>query len=136
MIEVKKFFGFAFGGNNDFGEEIALKESKLIDFSSKPTGVGFAIRNNQEADLSNQSSMVALVTVSADIDLTVEFKTEKSNGTPEVSKRICLKKGENNVTALIPSDLSSPLKEIVFFFERHEREYDVEIKFNYVSFLR
>ena len=62
MIEVKKFFGFAFGGNNDFGEEIALKESKLIDFSSKPTGVGFAIRNNQEADLSNQSSMVALVT--------------------------------------------------------------------------
>ena len=47
MIEVKKFFGFAFGGNNDFGEEIALKESKLIDFSSKPTGVGFAIRNNQ-----------------------------------------------------------------------------------------
>ena len=85
---------------------------------------------------SNQSSMVALVTVSADIDLTVEFKTEKSNGTPEVSKRICLKKGENNVTALIPSDLSSPLKEIVFFFERHEREDDVEIKFNYVSFLR
>mgnify|MGYP004556344869 CR=1 FL=1 len=27
-------------------------------------------------------------------------------------------------------------KEIVFFFERHEREDDVEIKFNYVSFLR
>ena len=135
MIEVKKFFGFAFGGNNDFGEEIALKESKLIDFSSKP-GVGFAIRNNQEADLSNQSSMVALVTVSADIDLTVEFKTEKSNGTPEVSKRMCLKKGENNVTALIPPALSSPLKEIVFFFERYERGDDVEIKFNYVSFLR
>lgn len=26
-------------------------------------------------------------------------------------------KGENNVTALIPSDLSSPLKEIVFFLK-------------------
>lgn len=77
MLEVK---------NLEFVEKIALKESKLIDFSSKSTGVGFAIRNNQEVDLSNQSSMVALVTVSADIDLTVEFKTEKSNGTPEVSK--------------------------------------------------
>lgn len=136
MIEVKKFFGFAFGGNNDFREEIALKESKLIDFSSKPTGVGFAIIQNQEADLSNQSSMVALVTVSADIDLTVEFKTEKSNGTPEVSKRMCLKKGENSVTVLIPPALSSPLEEIVFFFKRYGREDDVEIKFNYVSLLR
>lgn len=136
MIEVKKFFGFAFWGNNDFGEEIALKESKLIDFSSKPTGVGFAIIKNQEADLSNQSSMVALVTVSADIDLTVEFKTEKSNGTPEVSKRMCLKKGENSVTVLIPPALSSPLEEIVFFFKRHGREDEVEIKFNYVSLLR
>ena len=136
MIEVKNFFGFAFGGNNDFGEKIALKESKLIDFSSKPTGVGFAIRNNQEADLSNQSSMVALVTVSADIDLTVEFKTEKSNGTPEVSKRMCLKKGENSVTVLIPPALSSPLEEIVFFFKRRGREDDVEFKFNHVSLLR
>ncbi len=130
---INKFFAFSFGGKNDFGKEMKLNEDFIIDFSSKPCGVGFAIRGGQEADFSNKpDSILSSITVSADIDLTIEFKTEQSNGAPEVSEKLFLTKGENNTKTLIPKVLSSDLKEIVFFFERKERDDDVQIKFNKV----
>ena len=50
MMEVNSLFSFSFGGKNNFGEEIRVAESKVMDFSPKPCGVGFAVRTGHEVD--------------------------------------------------------------------------------------
>ena len=66
--------------------------------------------------------------------MTVEFKTEESRGAAEVSQKVHLMAGKNENEVLIPQDLSSPLKEVVFFFGRGKRVDDVTVVFDDLLF--
>lgn len=124
----QKFYVFSFGGRNDFGKITESGEKNLIDFSSKPVGVGFALRNGVDIHLDMPTRIDAIISCSSDLDVSVEFKTVMSGGTPEKSERTSLKRGQNNISVCVPK-LLSDLKEIVFFFLREKREDDVSIVF-------
>lgn len=124
----QKFYVFSFGGRNDFGRITESGEKNLIDFSSKPVGVGFALRNGVDIHLDMPTRIDAIISCSSDLDVSVEFKTVMSGGTPEKSERTSLKRGQNNISVCVPK-LLSDLKEIVFFFLREKREDDVSIVF-------
>ncbi len=132
-MNLNNFFAFSFGGNNDFGEKIMVNEKFNMDFSSKPYGIGFAIRDKIEADFDGKTKIAGDITVTSDIDLTVEFKTERSHGAPETVESISLKEGKNSISVAIPENLSSSLNEIVLFFKRKERVQDVEISFDVIT---
>lgn len=135
MMEVNSLFSFSFGGKNDFGEEIRVAESKVMDFSSKPCGVGFAVRTGHEVDdFTGQKSIHLAIISSSEAVMTVEFKTEESRGAAEISQKVHLMAGENENEVLIPQDLSSPLKEVVFFFGRGKRVDDVTVVFDDLLF--
>lgn len=124
----QKFYVFSFGGRNDFGKITESGEKNLIDFSSKPVGVGFALRNGVDIHLDMPTRIDAIISCSSDLDVSVEFKTVMSGGAPEKSERTSLKRGQNNISVCVPK-LLSDLKEIVFFFLREKREDDVSIVF-------
>lgn len=132
-MNLNSFFAFSFGGNNDFGDKIMVNEKFNMEFSSKPYGIGFAIRDKIEADFDGKKKIAGDITVTSDIDLTVEFKTERSHGAPETVKSISLKEGKNSISVAIPENLSSSLNEIVLFFKRKERVLDVEILFDVIT---
>ena len=124
----QKFYAFSFGGRNDFVRITESGGKNLIDFSSKPVGVGFALRNGVDIHLDMPIRIDAIISCSSDLDVSVEFKTVMSGGTPEKSERTSLKRGQNNISVCVPK-LLSDLKEIVFFFLREKREDDVSIVF-------
>lgn len=126
---VKRGFAFAFGGKNDFGRVIETVGKEKLDFSSKPVGIGYAIRNGIEANMANQKMVTICLDTDSDVDISLEFKTENSNGTPEVSKNYQIKKGVATIASPIPENLNSPLKEIVIFFPRNGKTDDVNISF-------
>lgn len=125
----QNFFAFSFGGENDFGEITEVGKENVIDFSSKPVGVGFALRNGVDIQLDMPTRIDAIISCSSDLNVSVEFKTVMSGGAPEKSERITLKRGQNNISVCVPK-LLSDLKEIVFFFPREKREDDVSIVFD------
>ena len=127
---VEKMFGFAFGGKNDFSRMTETVGPEKLDFSSNPTGIGYAIRNGIEANMDRKKMVTLCLNVDSDVDMAFEFKTQNSNSAPEVSKNYELKKGISNIALPIPEKLSSPLKEIVIFFPRKAgRTDDVNISF-------
>lgn len=127
---VKEMFGFSFGGENDFGRMTETVGHEKLDFASKPTGIGYAIRNGKEANMDNKKMISVCFETDSDIDISLEFKTQNSNGAPEVEKSYEVKKGVANIVSPIPENLTSPLQEIVIFFPRNNgRTDDVNISF-------
>lgn len=120
---------FSFGGEKPYGLLTNFGVENVIDFSSKPVGVGFALRNGVDIQLDMPTRIDAIISCSSDLNLSVEFKTVMSGGAPEKSERITLKRGQNNISVCVPK-LLSDLKEIVFFFPREKREDDVSIVFD------
>ena len=126
---VEKMFGFAFGGKNDFGRLTETVGHEKLEFSDNPTGIGYAIRNGIEANMDRKKMVTVCLNVDSDVDISLEFKTQNSNGAPEVSKNYEVKKGISNIASYIPA-LSSPLREIVIFFPRKDGRTDnVNISF-------
>ncbi len=123
MQRVEKMFAFSFGGD-DFGKICRVYKGAIfpIDFTSKPVGIGFAIRDGVDADFGSikRIQMSIVSSSSESIYATVEFKTEKSNGSPEDSKDIIIlgERVPNNFDIEIPK-LRSDLKEIVIFIPRN-----------------
>ena len=74
----QKFYAFSFGGRNDFGRITESGEKNLIDFSSKPVGVGFTLRNGVDIDLDMPTRIDAIISCSSDLNVSVEFKTVMS----------------------------------------------------------
>lgn len=63
----------------------------MIDFSSKPVGVGFALRNGVDIQLDMPTRIDAIISCSSNLNVSVEFKTVMSGGAPEKSEKITLK---------------------------------------------
>ena len=57
----QNFFAFSFGGENDFGEITEIGKENVIDFSSKPVGVGFALRNGVDIQLDMPTRIDAII---------------------------------------------------------------------------
>lgn len=126
---VEKMFGFAFGGKNDFGRLTETVGHEKLEFSANPKGIGYAIRNGKEANIDRKKVITVCFNTDSDVDMSFEFKTQNSNGSPEVSKEYEVKKGISNIILNIPECLSSPLREIVIYFPRKERTDNVNISF-------
>ena len=120
-MKLSSMFEFAFGKDINFGNEIkTLPYMTTLDFSKDVTGYGFAIRNGINADLSNITKILANISVPKQIlKGIIEFKTEKSGNAPEKSTNITLLFG--TVSHSLP-ELSSSLKEIVFWFPKESNE--------------
>ena len=127
---VEKMFGFDFGGEKNFGRMTETIGREKLDFSSTPTGIGYAIRNGKEANMARKKMVTVCLDTDSDVDISLEFKTQNSNGAPEFSKEYKVKKGCLNIASDIPKNLSSPLREIVIFFPRKAGRTDkVNISF-------
>ena len=132
---IEAMFVFSFGGSDDFGNPYNIGEKFFLDFSPKPTGIGFAIRDGVDVDFGFENQIKLKISADKEIKATVEFKTVKSYGAPEKAENVTLDKGENEIIVDIP-DLSSPLKEIVVFFPRNGREDSINISFLEVELLK
>lgn len=112
----KKFFAFSFGGKNDFGKVLHEDDFIDIDFpKDDEIGYGLAIRNVIDCHIPKQGKYKFNLHTNHPINLTVEIKTQLSGGAPEFSKTFHIEDGFNTISARIPENLSSELKEIVIF---------------------
>ena len=115
---IDAMFAFSFGGSDDFGKTYKIGEKFFLDFSPKPTGIGFAIRNGVDADFDLAKQIKVKMCADKEIKSTIEFKTVNSCGAPEKAKDIILSKGENKICIDIPN-LRSRLTEIVILIPRN-----------------
>lgn len=124
---MKTFFGFAFGGNNDFGKVMETSDSHgnaiKVDFPKEAEiGYGLAIRNADcDNTLAGATKLVANVSCDNVVNVVVEFKTQCSGGAPETSVSLEVKAGEVELQIEVP-ELKSSLTEIVIFIPKNENK--------------
>lgn len=125
-MKLSSMFEFAFGKEVNFGNEItSFPHMTTLDFSKDVSGYGFAIRNGIDADLSNVSKIFADISVPRQyLRGEIEFKTENSGNAPEQTQEISLIFGTAPYS--IPK-LTSPLKEIVFWFPKDSNQTTAEV---------
>lgn len=141
MQEINSIFAFSFGGAHPFGKVINAEKTVRLDFPSKPTGFGFAIRNQLEFDsfsIEENSDITYEISISnstVPLNITIEFKTFLSGNAPEKSTDLSILGNKIMIATKIPK-LSSKLKEIVFFIPLEKNSSinnNIEITFNSIS---
>lgn len=118
MQKIHTIFLFTLGKECDFGEMINIVETDMfLDFNKNCIGYGFAIRDKIDAYFDKKNTLILSLNTDYILKASLEFKTENSSNTPEITKDILLKFGQNDITLDIPK-LSSPLKEIVLLVKK------------------
>lgn len=107
---VSTYFGFAFGGNFDYGENCAISTPTILDFQEEnEIGYGMAIRNNVDVAFADCKKVKAVINTENPLNVKVEFA-----GNNAIPLTLSLQKGEN----LVEIDLPEHLTEFKFFVER------------------
>lgn len=123
---VNKMFAFSFGGSQDFGREYKIGNDFELDFTPKPVGIGLAVRDGIEADISNAKKITFKLLHSGKQNAVVELKTKNSGNAPEVSQEFVIRDGNARIFTVSIPKLSSDLKEIVIFFPREKNDFEKE----------
>ena len=117
-MKISSMLEFAFGKEVNFGHEIkVMPYTTTLDFTKDVEGYGFALRDGVDADLSD----IKYVMLSMDFpggqipEGVIEFKTLFSGNAPYHTKKLKLL---SPATPYFIPDLTSPLKEIVFWFPK------------------
>lgn len=131
---VNKMFAFSFGGSQDFGREYKIGDDFELDFTPKPVGIGLAVRDGIEADISNAKEINFKLFHTRKQNAVIELKTKNSGNAPELSQQFVIRDGNPRSFRVDIPKLSSDLKEIVIFFPREKNDFEKEeIEFIYFS---
>jgi len=116
MRKLNTIFEFAFGKDCNYGRIInPYYITTTLDFTKDVDGYGFAIRDGIDCNLKKVNGIVHYIMTNQDLNGFIEYKTEASNGTPEMCQEIYL--SVHGVYHPIHK-FSSPLKEIVLYFPK------------------